>query len=142
MASNSNLTFNRYFRLMGLASIEILFTIPLTIYNIVENLRVAPIYEFRGLADLHYKFSRVNSMAAISWRSSPELVKVMNFRVWAPIGCALIFFCFFGLAEEARKHYKLALSSVAKRVGITTFERSTNFSATGYVPLPISLSLR
>ncbi|KAI0694927.1 STE3-domain-containing protein [Cerioporus squamosus] len=133
MASNNNLTFNRYFRLMGLASIEILFTIPLTIYNIVENLRVAPIYEYRGLADLHYKFSRVNSMSAIAWRASPELVKVMNFRVWAPIGCAMVFFCFFGLAEEARKHYKLALSSVAKRVGITTMDRSgTGFSSTGY----------
>ncbi|RPD60895.1 STE3-domain-containing protein [Lentinus tigrinus ALCF2SS1-6] len=132
MASNNNLTFNRYFRLMGLASIEILFTIPLTIYNIVENLRVAPIYEYRGLADLHYKFSRVNSMSAIAWRSSPELIKVMNFRVWAPIGCALLFFCFFGLAEEARKHYKLALSSVAKRVGITTMDRSgSGFTSTG-----------
>ncbi|RDX40478.1 putative fungal pheromoneG-protein-coupled receptor [Lentinus brumalis] len=132
MASNNNLSFNRYFRLMGLAAIEILFTIPLTIYNIVENLRVAPIYEYRGLADLHYRFSRVNSMSAIAWRASPELIKVMNFRVWAPIGCAILFFCFFGLAEEARRHYKLALSSVAKRVGITTMDRSgTGFSSTG-----------
>ncbi|TFK87793.1 putative fungal pheromoneG-protein-coupled receptor [Polyporus arcularius HHB13444] len=132
MASNNNLTFNRYFRLMGLAAIEVLFTIPLTIYNIIENLRVAPIYEYRGLADLHYRFSRVNSMSAIAWRASPELIKVMNFRVWAPIGCAILFFCFFGLAEEARKHYKLALSSVAKRVGITTMDRSgTGFSSTG-----------
>ena len=131
MASNNNLSFNRYFRLMGLAGVEIIFTIPLTIYNIITNLRVAPMYEYKGLADLHWGFSRVVSQSAISWRSSPELVQVMNFRVWAPVGCALLFFCFFGLAEEARKHYKLALSSVAKRVGITTFERGTGFSSTG-----------
>lgn len=132
MASNNNLTFNRYFRLMGLAAIEVLLTIPVTIYNIITNLRVAPMYEYKGLADLHWGFSRVNRIAAIQWRMSPELVQVMYFRVWAPIGCALVFFCFFGLAEEARKHYKLALSSVAKRVGITTFERrGSGFTSTG-----------
>ena len=95
MASNNNLSFNRYFRLMGLAGVEIIFTIPLTIYNIITNLRVAPMYEYKGLTDLHWGFSRVVSQSAISWRSSPELVQVMNFRVWAPVGCALLFFCFF-----------------------------------------------
>ncbi|KAI0350971.1 STE3-domain-containing protein [Trametes cingulata] len=133
VASNSNLTFNRYFRLMGLAAIEVLFTIPLGIYNIVQNAR-APIYPYVGLADLHYRFSRVNSKSAVSWRADPALVAAMDFKRWTVIGCAILFFLFFGLAEEARKHYRLALSSVAKKVGITTFDRSTGFSSTGSKP--------
>ncbi|KAI0656216.1 STE3-domain-containing protein [Cubamyces menziesii] len=131
VASNSNLTFNRYFRLMGLAAIEVLFTIPLAIYNIVQNLTAIPIYPFKGYADLHYWFSRVDQKSAVSWRADPGLVAGMNFKRWTVIGCALLFFLFFGLAEEARKHYRLALSSVAKRVGISTLEKSTGFSSTG-----------
>ncbi|PIL26107.1 hypothetical protein GSI_11861 [Ganoderma sinense ZZ0214-1] len=125
MASNKNLTFNRYFRLMGLAAIEVMFTIPLTIYNIVSNFEQDP-YPWRGFADLHSNFGRVRQVAAIVWRQEPQIVSIMRFRQWVPIACAIVFFLFFGLAEEARKHYKLALSSVAKRVGITTFDRSTS----------------
>ncbi|KAI9057590.1 fungal pheromone receptor [Trametes sanguinea] len=132
VASNNNLTFNRYFRLMGLAAIEVLFTIPLTTYNIVQNLTTLPIYPFIGYADLHYWFSRVDQKSAVSWRADPGTVARMAFKQWTVIGCALLFFLFFGLAEEARKHYRLALSSVAKRVGLSTFEKGTGFSSTGY----------
>ncbi|KAI0830071.1 STE3-domain-containing protein [Trametes gibbosa] len=134
VASNANLTFNRYFRLMGLAAVEVLFTIPLATYNLVSNAQ-APIYPYQGLADLHYWFSRVNQKSAVSWRSDPALVSGMNFKRWTVIGCAIMFFLFFGLAEEARKHYRLALSSVAKKVGITTFDRSTGFSSSGSKPI-------
>ena len=132
MASNKNLTFNRYFRLMGLASIEVMFTIPLTIYNIVSNFKQDP-YPWRGFADLHSGFDRVDQVAAIVWRQDSSTVSLMRFRAWVPIALACTFFLFFGLAEEARKHYKMALSSVAKRVGITTFDRttSTGFTSTG-----------
>nr|VWO99360.1 ABC1 transporter [Ganoderma boninense] len=94
MASNKNLTFNRYFRLMGLAAIE------------------QDPYPWRGFADLHSNFGRVRQVAAIVWRQEPEIVAIMRFRQWVPIACAIVFFLFFGLAEEARKHYKLALSPI------------------------------
>ena len=129
MASNKNLTFNRYFRLMGLAAIEVAFTIPLTIYNTVTNFEQDP-YPWRGFADLHSNFGRIRQVAAISWTMDAQVVSIMRFRQWVPIACAIVFFLFFGLAEEARKHYKLALSSVAKRVGITTFDRGT--ASTGF----------
>ncbi|KAI0632771.1 STE3-domain-containing protein [Trametes polyzona] len=129
VASNSNLTFNRYFRLMGLAAIEVLFTIPLATYNIVVDAS-QPIYPFIGYADLHFRFDRVNSKSAVSWRQDPSAIAAVNFSRWNIIGCAILFFLFFGLAEEARKHYRLALSSVAKKVGITTFDRSTGFAST------------
>ncbi|OSD03764.1 pheromone receptor [Trametes coccinea BRFM310] len=132
VASNNNLTFNRYFRLMGLAAIEVLCTIPLATYNIVQNLTTIPIYPFIGYADLHFWFSRVDQISAVSWRAYPATVAAVAFKQWTVIGCAILFFLFFGLAEEARKHYRLAISSVAKRVGLTTFEKGTGFSSTGY----------
>ncbi|TBU43027.1 putative fungal pheromoneG-protein-coupled receptor, partial [Dichomitus squalens] len=128
MASNTNITFNRYFRLMGLASLEFLFTLPLTVYNITENFKLAP-YKWRGMANLHSRFGRVDQYPAVIWRADPQLISVINFRLWMPIACALVFFLFFGLAEEARKHYKLAMTSIAKKVGISTMERSSEFDS-------------
>jgi len=44
---------------------------------------------------------------------------------WFLVLCVAIFFGFFGFADEARKNYKLAYTSVAKRVGLTTAGTST-----------------
>jgi pheromone a factor receptor len=51
-----------------------------------------------------------------------------------------MFFAFFGFADEAQKHYKIAFDSVAKRVGYTTTTGSTKIgtgitSSTGYVDI-------
>jgi len=119
MSSNNNLTFNRYFRLMGLAFIEMMCTIPLGAYTVWVNAS-QPIYKWRGLADVHFDFSRVDQVPAIIWRSSPETISAFNFNNWTIVACALLFFAFFGVAEEARKHYRLVATSVAKRVGIST----------------------
>ncbi|KAH9856250.1 STE3-domain-containing protein [Lenzites betulinus] len=130
VASNANLTFHRYFRLMGLAAVEVCLTVPLGTYNLVMYSKT-PMYPWTGFANLHYWFSRVDQESAVSWRQDPGTVAAVNFKRWTVIGCAILFFLFFGLAEEARKHYRLALSSVAKKVGLTTFDRSTGFTSSG-----------
>ena len=103
---------------MGLAALNALVIVPLAAYVVVANFRSKPMYEWRGLADLHWGFSRVDSVAAVTWRSHPAWVSTLNFRLWEPIACALVFFAFFGLAEEARRHYRRAFFHVAKRLGI------------------------
>lgn len=59
---------------------------------------------------------------------------------WLIIACGLIFFGFFGFADEARKHYRLAAQFVSKRVGY-----STGSTTLGFPTIPgcvfISLSL-
>ncbi|PCH42926.1 putative fungal pheromoneG-protein-coupled receptor [Wolfiporia cocos MD-104 SS10] len=119
MASNKNLTFNRYLRLMGLASIEMLCTVPLGIWSVTLNAR-EPIYTWYGLANLHYDFSRVDQYPTIIWYNVPLARQAIVFDIWNIISCALVFFVFFGCAEEARRHYSLAISSVARKVGIPT----------------------
>jgi pheromone a factor receptor len=62
----------------------------------------------------------------------------IEFSRWFLVVCALVFFAFFGFADEARKNYRLAYVSVAKRVGLSTAGTvSTGGSwSTGYVVMP------
>ena len=98
------LTMSRYHRLMALAAVNVLFTLPLTICTLVINLRKG-LYPYRGFADLHTGFGRVNSVAAVVWQQKAAAV-AMKFRAWRPILCALFFFLIFGFTTEARAHYK------------------------------------
>lgn len=133
MSSNKNLTFNRYLRLMGLASIEMLCTVPLGIWSVVEDSRF-PIYTWYGLGNLHYDFSRVDQYPSIIWVNNPLMREAIVFDIWDTITCSLVFFAFFGCAEEARRHYSLALTSFAKKVGIpiTFLSRVTGSSGPMY----------
>ena len=118
-----------YYRLMALAAANILFTIPLAIYMIATNLSEG-LYPYRGFADLHSNFGRVESMAAIAWRQNATAVSLINFRIWTPIACALLFFAIFGFTAEARAQYQRVLAFVAKPFGVTLFGRQTALEAT------------
>lgn len=83
-------------------------------------------------------FSRVDQFPSVIWRSRVDSNVSIEMSRWLLIVCGLVFFAFFGFADEAQRHYKLALNSVAKRVGYTTFTGSTkigtgNTSSSGYV---------
>jgi pheromone a factor receptor len=39
---------------------------------------------------------------------------------WATVACALLFFAYFGFADEVIKNYRGAFNSVAKRMGYST----------------------
>jgi len=130
LASNSNLTFNRYFRLMAMACIEILCTVPLGIYVLTAT----PItYKYVGLADLHLGFSRVRQFPLEEWEAIPGSRRIFSLNSWLYIAMSLLFFVLFGFAEEARRHYHSAYVSVAKTLGISTATASTStgFTATG-----------
>ena len=132
MSSNKNLTFHRYMRLMGLATIEIACTVPLASWNLYMQSR-SPLYVWKGLADLHYDFSRIGQYPAIIWLNNPLSKAAILFDIWDIIICAFIFFAFFGCAEEARKHYSMAATTVAKRVGLSTSWLTRSSSTGSYV---------
>lgn len=133
MATNKNLTFHRYMRLMGLATIEIACTIPLALWNLYMQSR-SPLYVWKGLADLHYDFSRVDQYPSIIWLSNPLSKAALLFDIWDIIICAFVFFAFFGCAEEARKHYSMAATTVAKRIGLSTSWLTGSGSTDSYMP--------
>ncbi|EED83216.1 hypothetical fungal pheromone GPCR, STE3-type [Postia placenta Mad-698-R] len=120
MSANSSLKFNRYFRLMVLAGIEICLTIPLGIWTLVSNATQVPIYQWEGLANLHYGFSAVDQIPAIIEQSDPSILSQVAFNQWSVISCALLFFALFGVTGEAQKHYRVACESVMRRLGLNT----------------------
>lgn len=120
LAMNKNLSSSRYFRLMGLAGIEMLCTIPLGAYVLYLNATSEPVYPYISWENVHSDFSRVEQFASVQWRMSGPTVLAIELSRWLLVICAFVFFAFFGFADEARKNYRLAYVSVAKRVGLST----------------------
>ena len=104
---------------MALAATELCGTIPLSIWLLTRDLQ-SPIYVWRGLTDIHLGFSRVEQFPFIVWGSIPGEKEQLTLQAYLTIACGVVFFAFFGLAEEARTHYRYAITSVAKRLGIST----------------------
>jgi pheromone a factor receptor len=120
LSVNKNLSSSRYFRLMGLAGIEMLCTVPLGAYVIYLNTTAQPVYPWISWADTHSDFSRIEQIPSVYWRTSNPTVLSLELSRWLLVVCAFVFFAFFGFADEARKNYRLAYVSVAKRVGLST----------------------
>ncbi|KII83820.1 hypothetical protein PLICRDRAFT_168730 [Plicaturopsis crispa FD-325 SS-3] len=116
---NSSLTVNRYFRLMALATTDLLFTVPLSAYSIYLNVAKSPIYPWISFADTHGNYSHVDQFPAVLWRSSHETVVSLELSRWLMVVCAFVFFFFFGFADEARRNYKAAYWAIAKRLGMS-----------------------
>ncbi|KAH9916389.1 STE3-domain-containing protein [Epithele typhae] len=113
--SGSALTVNRYYRLMALACIEILFTTPLGIYELYSNGASGALQPWLGWDDTHFNFSLVLEVPAIIWRSNKSLLIPLELGRWVLPLCAFTFFAFFGFAEEARRHYRMVLRFFSAR---------------------------
>ncbi|KAF8963268.1 pheromone A receptor-domain-containing protein [Flammula alnicola] len=128
LSSNTSLSVNRYFRLMALATVELLFNVPLSSYGLYLNATGRPIYRWKSWSDTHFDWYIIDTFPAILWRTST--VSVVNFELsrWLLVFCALVFFGFFGFAEEARKNYRRLYWSVAKRFGVVPPSKSPSGS--------------
>jgi pheromone a factor receptor len=121
----SNLTTGRYLRLIALASCDILCTVPIGIYALSLNLSNNAMHPWISWQDTHSGYSRVDQIPSILWRSIPLQQSSFEMSRWLCVVCALVFFAFFGFADEAKKNYRSAASSVAKLVGISTSASSS-----------------
>ncbi|KAF8149601.1 GPCR fungal pheromone mating factor, partial [Mycena galopus ATCC 62051] len=119
LCPNPGLTPNRYFRLMALASLELIITLPLVTYILYLNISSSPIQPWISWAYTHSDFSRVEQVPAMLWRSSPHLQTPIEVTRWSGVLCSITFFAFFGFIAEARMHYRLAFWTIAKRCGLT-----------------------
>jgi len=154
LSAHNNLNSSRYFRLMALAGIELVCGIPLSSFSLYLNSQ-AGLRPWKGWADVHSNFSRVILVPSIQWRSDYWNAVALEMTRWSPVVCALIFFMFFGFADEARKHYASYYQTVAKKVGLSTggstttgltssnggkkwnYGQSSNGKGTTTLPLPI-----
>ncbi|KAF9522496.1 pheromone B alpha 1 receptor [Crepidotus variabilis] len=129
LSSYSNLTSNRYFRLMCLAGIEALCTVPFGIYALYLN-AAGGMHKWKGFADTHWGFHRVDQYPAIMWRANREMENAHELSRWFIFICAVIFFAFFGFADEAKKNYRSAIQTVSQHLGISTFSSTSSGDAT------------
>nr|ALK27861.1 mating factor receptor STE3-2 [Limonomyces culmigenus] len=106
LASNKAVSASRYMRLMALAGTDVLSTVPVALLMLVVNCQQA--FSPYAWADVHYNFGQVNQLPTFEWAADTwTLVGVQLTRYAAPL-CALVFFAFFGFAEEARRNYAAA----------------------------------
>ncbi|KAJ7034226.1 pheromone A receptor-domain-containing protein [Mycena alexandri] len=118
-SSTSPLSLSRYFRLMSLATIELVFNTPISAYGLYLTITHDQIRPWISWANTHYNYSAVDVFPALLWRSSQATVVTIELSRWAVVFCAFVFFAFFGFASEARKNYRLAFWAVGKRLGFT-----------------------
>ncbi|KJA26520.1 hypothetical protein HYPSUDRAFT_36232 [Hypholoma sublateritium FD-334 SS-4] len=125
LSANASLTVSRYFRLMALAMTDVLFTVPLAVFTIWLDATATPIGPWISWADTHFNYSRVEQIPSILWRQNRLLSVCIEFTRWTTPFCAIVFFAYFGFAEEAKKNYRRTFTALRKVVGCAPVEQST-----------------
>ncbi|KAF7373125.1 Pheromone B alpha 1 receptor [Mycena sanguinolenta] len=124
-SANANLTLNRYLRLMLLAATDLLCTIPLGIWVLWVNVKVVGLSPWISWADTHSHFSNVEQVPGVYWRAKVYDVASLETTRWLTVACALLFFAYFGFADEAFKNYRSAFASVARKMGYSIASDAT-----------------
>lgn len=137
ISSNRNLNRSRYLRLMALAGVDVLCTIPLAAYVLYRFAKMHPA-EWKSWSKTHNgkDYSSVVQVPAFMWSVLPFAKFSLEAPRWALVGCAFLFFSFFGFADEARQHYRLAIKSIATRVGLSTSSLTLHGSSHGTSSVP------
>ncbi|KAF8153841.1 pheromone A receptor-domain-containing protein [Crassisporium funariophilum] len=117
ISSNSSMSISRYLRLVLLAIIDMMCTVPLGIYSIYIGNKGVGLAPWISWEDTHFNFARVALVPSIIWRSDPSFQTSVELTRWLPVLCAFLFFGLFGFASEAQKNYKVAFWAIGKRFG-------------------------
>lgn len=132
MSSNRNLNRSRYYRLMALACLEILCTIPLSAF-LLHNFSTNHLEKWISWSVTHHDYTTIVQVPNSVWQAT----SISRFSVecrWFYILCSYTFFAFFGFADEARQHYRLAYKSLVTRAGFSTSSLKLDGSSShGYV---------
>lgn len=123
------MTIHRYFRLMALTTTELICTVPFATYFVYVNIK-SGVQPYLGWENLHYDWSYVGQIPSVLWRADPTAVTTLELQRWLAVVCAFVFFAYFGIADEARKHYLYVLQSITNfcRVPLPYFRFGRNFA--------------
>ncbi|KAG5650197.1 hypothetical protein H0H81_000357, partial [Sphagnurus paluster] len=119
MTTASTLNPHRYMRLMFLAGVEIAISVPTTMLSITAAAQ-GDVEPWISWENVHEGFSRVDQIPGVVWRSSQVATFGVEETRWGIVGCGLVFFMFFGFAQEARNHYGRVFRAVARRLGVAS----------------------
>ncbi|KDQ23627.1 hypothetical protein PLEOSDRAFT_1048633 [Pleurotus ostreatus PC15] len=124
LSANSSLTMHRYFRLMALATVELVFNTSLNTFGTYLTITSNTIQPWRGWDDAHFDWYLVDTFPAVLWRMSTRNIISLEMGRWSVVFCSILFFAFFGFADEARKNYKLAYLTTRKLLRIPALSKS------------------
>ena len=102
--------------MMIISSADILPIIPLGTYILVSDVKDG-VEPWRSWASTHSHYSVVYQIPGSVWKNNRQLSRILEFNRWLLVGCAFIFFAFFGFAEEARQNYRRVYTSLVSRIG-------------------------
>nr|AIX99561.1 pheromone receptor [Agrocybe salicacicola] len=118
ITSNPSMSVSRYLRLVLLAIIDMMCTVPLGVYTIWIGNQGVGLAQWISWEDTHFNFSRVALVPALIWRSDRSFTTSVELTRWLPVLCAFLFFALFGFASEAQRCYKIAFWRVMGVFGV------------------------
>ncbi|KEP48356.1 pheromone receptor [Rhizoctonia solani 123E] len=116
--SGSGINLSRYFRLLALASEEILFAVPFSIYILKENLSRGSIPPWVSFDYLHRDYNTIYPTPWVLMKLDPRGFNVILVSIWVLPAGGFLFFIWFGLGGEAFTAYKSIFYKVAGLFGI------------------------
>ena len=125
---------SRYNRLIALSATQIIGTLPTTLFAIYFNAHFLTVFPWISWQNTHANYSFVGQIPSFEWRSTKSSEVMIEFTRWYPVISALIFFGFFGFAEEARKNYRRAYLFTSRSLGLPNFGKSTTNSSPNHTP--------
>ncbi|KAJ1300850.1 hypothetical protein OPQ81_002490 [Rhizoctonia solani] len=116
-AAHSGLNASQYFRLMALAATDLLFSLPMSLFVLITNLKNIQI-PWISWADTHQNFWTVKFMTWQYVEFFPPFMTLLQIFRWSPPAMAIVFFIYFGVAGEATADYCRWFWAVAGWFGI------------------------
>ncbi|KAF4623144.1 hypothetical protein D9613_002292 [Agrocybe pediades] len=113
LSSHSNLDSNIYIRLMCLSGLEAVCTVPLGLFAVVVNIKNGGVHPWVSWQNVHFRFSRVVQVIAVSWHADPITHLSLESSRWFVIICAFTFFAFMGFSDKAMDNYRAVYMAVA-----------------------------
>jgi pheromone a factor receptor len=107
-----------YFQLMAVAATQVLFTLPVTVYEILSHFRLSPPKLWISWADVHKHVGQVRFIQQEEMMARPLRSSLRNLDQWFTVGEAFWFFMFFGLSSEARQWYIQTFWRISAPLGL------------------------
>jgi Pheromone A receptor len=117
---------SHYTRLFMLSGLDMLVTIPFNAWYFASWF---PVVSWPGWNFVHRYRSQVVQITTAELKSTPKYFYQLEVIRWMNVAFGLVFFVFFGVSAEARKHYADAWRYVLK----TFFWQPGSSQESGYV---------
>ena len=103
---------------MIMAATDVVCVVPIA--SVVLWLNTVGIQPWISWDNVHEDFMRVDQFPAALWHNAGASGVALELQRWFNVISALLFFGLFGFAEESRRNYMSALSSVVTKIGVSS----------------------